>query len=61
MSNKDPTLINIIYLIDTTYSMKKNKDIVYSLKNINDALKLKFVNIQFGFVLYKIFILKIIL
>ena len=55
MSNKDPTLINIIYLIDTTYSMKKNKDIVYSLKNINDALKLKFVNIQFGFVLYKDF------
>ena len=55
MSNKDPTLINIIYLIDTTLSMNKNKEIVYSLKNINDALKLKFVNIQFGFVLYKDF------
>ena len=51
--NMNYTFINIIYLLDTTYSMKKNKDIVYSLKNINDTLKSEFKNIQFGFVLYK--------
>ena len=53
--NINDTFINIIYLLDTTYSMKKNKDIIYSLKNINDTLKLQFKNIQFGFVLYKDF------
>ena len=31
--------INIIYLLDTTRSMDKNKQIVYSIKNINDSLK----------------------
>ena len=53
--NINGTFINIIYLLDTTYSMKKNKDIIYSLKNINDTLKSQFKNIQFGFVLYKDF------
>ena len=52
---KPQTFINIIYLLDTTYSMIKYKDIVYSLKTINDKLKSEFKNIQFGFVLYKDF------
>lgn len=55
MFNINDTFINIIYLLDTTYSMKKYKDIVYSLKDINDKLKSEFKNIQFGFVLYKDF------
>ena len=53
--NINTTFINIIYLLDTTYSMEKNKDIIYSLKNINDRLKSQFKNIQYGFVLYKDF------
>ena len=53
--NINNTFINIIYLLDTTYSMGKNKDIIYSLKNINDRLKSEFKNIQYGFVLYKDF------
>ena len=57
-SYKDETFINIIYLIDTTYSMKKNKDIIYSIKNINDSLKSFYKNIQFGFVLYKDFFIE---
>ena len=47
--------INIIYLLDTTRSMYKNKKIVYSIKNINDSLKKNYENIKFGFVLYKDF------
>ena len=55
ITEKDKTFINIIYLFDTTYSMKKNKSIIESFKSINESLKKEYQNIQFGFILYKDF------
>lgn len=55
---KNETFINIIYLLDTTYSMNKNKNIINSIKNINDSLKSLYKNIHFGFVLYKDFLVE---
>ena len=56
VKNRDETYLNIIYLLDTTYSMKKNRHIIDWIKDINEGLKLEYKNIQFGFVLYKDFI-----
>ena len=55
ITKKDKTFINIIYIFDTTYSMKKNESIIKSFKSINDSLKKEYQNIQFGFILYKDF------
>ena len=46
---------NIIYLIDTTLSMKKYETFIYSLEKINSELAKKFINIKIGYVLYKDF------
>ena len=46
---------NIIYLIDTTSSMKKYETFVYLLSNINNYLAKKFINMKIGYVLYKDF------
>ena len=52
--NNDP--INLIYLIDTTYSMKQFENEVYSIREINKKLKQKYAKIQFGYVFYKDFL-----
>ena len=54
--NRNETFINIIYLLDTTYSMEKNSFIIGSIEHVNDSLKKEYKNIQFGFVLYQDFI-----
>ena len=52
---KDETKINIIYLLDMTKSMKKYRDIIYSIKDVNISMKKKYSNIKFGYVLYRDF------
>lgn len=44
---------NIIYLIDTTFSMKKFETFIRSLPKLNQKLKDKFTKIKIGYVLYK--------
>ena len=46
---------NIIYLIDTTSSMKKYEVFIYLLPKINNYLMKKFINMKIGYVLYKDF------
>ena len=46
---------NIIYLIDTTSSMKKYGEFIYLLQKINNYLMKKFINMKIGYVLYKDF------
>ena len=48
-------IFNIIYLIDTTYSMKKYKTFIYSLSKINQILNQRFRKMKIGYVLYKDF------
>ena len=45
----------IIYLIDTSYSMKKYESFIYSISKINSKLKQKFKEMKIGYVLYKDF------
>jgi hypothetical protein len=52
---KVDTKINIIYLLDMTKSMKKYRDIIYLIKEINISMKKKYANIKFGYVLYRDF------
>jgi len=51
--NKKEKLKNVIYLIDTTKSMNKYKDIIYSLEDLNQELINVYGNIKIGYVLYK--------
>ena len=51
--NKKEKFKNIIYLIDSTKSMNKYKDIVYSLEDLNQELINEYGNIKIGYVLYK--------
>ena len=47
---------NILYLIDTTYSMSKYKNLIYSIEELNQQLINIYDNINIGYVLYKDFI-----
>ena len=50
------TNFNIIYLIDTTLSMKKYENFIYFLPNINSFLEKIFIKLKIGYVLYKDFL-----
>ena len=52
---KEDIFINIIYLVDLTYSMKKHRKIINNINEINLALKEKYPNIIFGYVFYRDF------
>ena len=51
--NKNNINVNIIYLIDFTYSMKKHSKIIQNINSINKSLKEIYKNIIFGYVLYR--------
>ena len=51
--NYSNTRFNIIYLIDTTFSMKKYENFIYSLPGINTLLVNRYPNMKIGYVLYK--------
>ena len=51
----DYTNFNIIYLIDTTLSMKKYEKFIYLISNINIELKKIFINMKIGYAFYKDF------
>ena len=57
--NKKEKLRNIIYLIDTTYSMSKYENIIYSIEDLNQELINIYDDIKIGYVLYKDFLLEI--
>ena len=48
-------VINIIYLIDITFSMKKYSNLINSISKINKKLLINFRNIKIGYVFYKDF------
>ena len=52
---KDDIFINIIYLLDLTYSMKKYECHLNCINHINQSLKEKYKNISFGYVFYRDF------
>ena len=47
--------LNIIYLIDITYSMNKYKELIFSIEEINKELKEIYNDVEIGYVLYKDF------
>ena len=53
---KNYIFINIIYLVDLTYSMKKHRKILNNIEKINLSLKEKYPNVIFGYVFYRDFI-----
>ena len=52
---KDETFINIIYLVDLTYSMMKYSQYVSYINHLNQSLKEIYKNISFGYVFYRDF------
>ena len=47
--------LNIIYLIDSTFSMNKYKDLIFTIDEINIELKDIYKDIEIGYVFYKDF------
>ena len=47
--------LNIIYLIDITFSMNKYKELIFTIEEVNKELKTIYNDIKIGYVLYKDF------